>query len=93
MSNKNKLLDKGKMTDPVLDQTWLGFFRVTRIVPKTGLPDTKIVIEVVPNYNHNLNPLILMLDRPTGIVPRIKKNTVIPISRLTLGDACSYLAE
>ncbi|MBI4067889.1 hypothetical protein HY413_00585 [Candidatus Kaiserbacteria bacterium] len=81
-----------KRRPPLTETKWLGFFFIKKVLDRP-VPKSKIAVVAVPDYDHNAKPHYFLLDATSGVTPRIKKNMVIPITRVKFGDSCSYLAE
>ena len=87
---KSRTSNKGPA--PMDKTRWLGFFFIMEIL-KRPIPESKVAVVAVPEYDRDAEPQYFLLDATTGITPRIRKNTVIPITEVTFGKSCSYLAE
>lgn len=81
-----------KKRPPMAETTWLGFFLIKEVL-NCAVPATKVAVVAVPDYNPDGERQYFLLDSTSGVIPRIKKHCVIPITRVKFGDSCSYLAE
>ena len=82
-----------KEQPPQFHRKWLGFFIIKKVWRQKDTPLAKVLVKAVREPIPDGDTYYFMLDETSGIIPRIRKNTTVPITRITFGDACSYLAE
>lgn len=80
-----------KERPPMAETTWLGFFLIKEVLNRC-VPISKVAVAAVPSYKPNGKSQYFLLDATSGVIPRIRKNMVLPITRVKFGDSCSYLA-